>query len=76
MWKLIMVVVSVLFGIGGTAYGVNQHQKRKAEQDRFRKEVNRLAARVADAEARYGRQSAHYQELAAELERLRQSRAG
>jgi hypothetical protein len=72
MWKLIIV----LFGIGGTAYGMDQHQKREAEEIRFREELERLKARVDDAEARSGRQSAQYQELAGELERLRQSRAG
>jgi hypothetical protein len=75
MRKFFGGLVLALFGIGGAAYGYDQHAKRKQERSAFRARLAELEIRLADAEARFGRQSAQFRMLAAELERLRRERA-
>lgn len=52
LWRSI-AGVATLFGIGGGAYGYDQHRKRKAEQERFRREVANLEQRLATQEHDY-----------------------
>lgn len=75
MWKWIIGGVLALFGIGGTAYGVDQHQKRKREQEAYRAELARKEAQLRDLEIRFGRQSEQFKAMAAEVERLRRAAA-
>ncbi|ATB29951.1 hypothetical protein [Melittangium boletus] len=48
-WRIVAAVGSLL-GIGGTAYGVDQHQKRKKEQAANRARLQQLEAELATKE--------------------------
>lgn len=74
---LIITAISALFGIGGTAYGADQHQKRKEEQAAFRarlqeleKEINAQVIQLT-LRRRLGEKNAQVLALAKEVERLR-----
>jgi hypothetical protein len=75
MWKWIVSGILALLGVGGTAYGVDQHLKRKHEQAAHRAELGRMEARLREVEVRFGRQSEQFRLLALEVERLRRSAA-
>lgn len=77
IWKIV-AGIGALLGIGGGAYGYDQHKKRKAEQSRFRAELRRLESRLSEKEAelstlsaRLGKKNDQVRTLAAEVERLR-----
>ena len=42
--------VATLFGIGGTAYGVDQHNKRRSEQAASRKRLQEIEAELVKKE--------------------------
>ena len=42
MWKFIVGGFLALFGIGGVAYGHDQHAKRRREQAEYRREIVRV----------------------------------
>ena len=44
--------IGIGIGIGGVAWGYDQYQKRKTEQERFRCEVARLEERISNVEQR------------------------
>jgi predicted nucleic acid-binding Zn-ribbon protein len=80
-WRII-AGVAALFGIGGGAYGYDQHKKRKAEQERFRREVSILEQRIATKEqeyaalfARLGEKNNQVRSLADEIRHLREELA-
>lgn len=75
----IIVAVGTLLGIGGTAYGVDQHLKRQKEQEMFRAELARMKKRMGEMEAelaklrrRFGDKCDQLRKMAAEIERLRE----
>lgn len=68
MWKIVMGIVLGLCGIGGGAYGYDQHCKRQRDRAQYRAELERLEARLREMEIRYGRQSAQFREIARELD--------
>lgn len=77
LWP-ILTVIGALFGIGGTAYGVDQHQKRKQEQAAFRARLQQLEEELVAKESqlnalrtRLGAKNAQVMALAQEVERLR-----
>lgn len=74
----IIAAVGALLGFGGTAYGVDQHQKRKEEQAANRALLQRLEAELAAKEqqlaslqAILGDKNEQIRILAAEVARLR-----
>jgi chromosome segregation ATPase len=75
MWKWIIGGILALFAIGGTAYGYDQHQKRRREQEEYRRELARKEAQLREMEARLGRHHEQVRALAAEVERLRRAAA-
>lgn len=77
-WRII-AGVAVLFGIGGAAYGADQHHKRMSEQERFRREKASLNQRLATKEreyrpllARLGEKNYQVRTLADEIRQLRE----
>ena len=77
LWP-ILTAIGALLGIGGTAYGVDQHQKRKQEQAAFRARAQQLEKELAAKEGqlnalhrRLGEKNAQVLGLAREVERLR-----
>ncbi|QRK08551.1 hypothetical protein JQX13_53155 [Archangium violaceum] len=77
LWRIV-AAVGVLLGIGGTAYGVDQHQKRKKEQAANRARLQQLEAELAAKEqqlallrALLGDKNEQVRILAAEVARLR-----
>jgi capsule polysaccharide export protein KpsE/RkpR len=77
LWRIV-AAVGVLLGIGGTAYGVDQHQKRKKEQAANRARLQQLEAELATKElqlaslrALLGDKNEQVRILAAEVARLR-----
>jgi len=77
LWK-ILTAIGALIGIGGTAYGVDQHQKRKQEQEAFRARLQQLEQELVAKEGqlnmlrrRLGEKNAQVLALAEEVERLR-----
>lgn len=75
MWKFIVGGLFPLFGIGGVAYGRDQHAKRRREQAEYRHEIARLEAQLRDLEARHGRHSEQFRAMAAQLARARRDAA-
>ena len=75
MWKWIIGGILTLFGVGGTAYGYDQHQKRRMEQAEYRRELARKEAQLRDLEKRLGSHHEQVRALAAEVERLRRTAA-
>lgn len=74
----IAAAVLALLGIGGTAYGVDQHQKRKKEQAANRARLQQIEAELALKEqqlaslhALLGDKNEQVRALAAEVVRLR-----
>lgn len=81
IWRIV-AAIGVLLGIGGTAYGVDQHQKRKKEQAANRARLQQLEAELAAKEedlaslqARLGDKNEQVLILAAEVAQLRTSAA-
>ncbi len=77
IWR-IATAVGALFGVGGTAYGVDQHQKRKNEQAANRARLEQLETELATKEqqlaslrALLGEKNEQVRALAAELVRIR-----
>lgn len=77
IWKII-AGIGALLGIGGGAYGYDQHKKRQAEQSGFRAELRRLETRLSTKEAelaalsaRLGEKNNQVRTLAAEVQQLR-----
>lgn len=77
IWRIV-AAVGALLGIGGTAYGVDQHRKRKKEQAANRTRLQQIEAELASKEqqfsslqARLGDKNAQVRTLAAEVARLR-----
>lgn len=75
----IIGAVGTLLGIGGAAYGVDQHMKRQKEQQTFRTELARMKKRMDEMEAelaklrrRFGDNCDQVRRMAAEIERLRE----
>jgi hypothetical protein len=71
MWKLIICGLLGLLGIGGGAYGYDQHRKRRREQEEYRRELDRKEAQLRDLAALFGMRARQFKAMAAELERLR-----
>lgn len=74
----IVAAIGTLLGIGGTAYGVDQHQKRKKEQAENRVRLQQIEAELASKEqqlatlrASLGEKNEQVRMLAAEIARLR-----
>lgn len=77
IWRIV-AAVGALLGIGGTAYGVDQHQKRKREQAANRARLQQIEAELASKEqqlaslqALLGDKNEQVRILAAEVARLR-----
>jgi chromosome segregation ATPase len=77
IWRIV-AAVGCLLGIGGTAYGVDQHQKRKKEQGANRARLQQIEAELASKEqqlaslqALLGDKNEQVRILAAEIARLR-----
>lgn len=77
IWKIIALICALL-GIGGGAYGYDQHKKRQAEQLRFRTELQRLETWLSSKEAeldalsaRLGEKNNQVRTLATEVQQLR-----
>lgn len=75
----IIGAVGTLLGIGGAAYGVDQHLKRQKEQEMFRAELARMRKRMDEREAelarlrkRLGDKCDQVRKMAAEIESLRE----
>ncbi len=58
-WNGLGVGLSVAIGIAGGAIAYDQYQKRKREQERFRRAVARLDERIADLTPIFARQNSH-----------------
>lgn len=74
----IIGAIGALFGIGGAAYGADQHKKRKEEEEAFRARIQQLEAQLAGKEAqhaqlfaRFGEKNEQVRSLAAEVTNLR-----
>ena len=77
IWRIV-AAVGTLLGIGGTAYGVDQHQKRKKEQSANRARLQQIEAELASKEkqlaslqALLGDKNEQVRILVAEVARLR-----
>ena len=77
IWRIVAAVAALL-GIGGAAYGVDQHQKRKTEQAATRALLQQIEAELATKEqqlaslrAMVGDKNEQLRILAAEVARLR-----
>lgn len=77
LWKIV-AGVGALLGIGGTAYGLDQHKKRKTEQAAGRTRLQQLEAELVRKEQQLtelrsllGNKNEQVRILAAEVERLR-----
>lgn len=77
LWPIV-AAIGTLFGVGGTAYGVDQHQKRKKESAAFRARLRELEAELTSKEqqldmlcAMLGDKNEQVCVLAAEVDRLR-----
>jgi hypothetical protein len=70
-WKWVIGGLLAAFGVGGTAYGYDQHTKRQRELGEYRRELARKEKELAELEARCGQGDAQVRALAAELVRLR-----
>lgn len=77
IWRIV-AAIGALLGIGGAAYGVDQHQKRKQEQAangaRLREieaELGRKEQQLASLQALLGEKNNQVRSLAAEVARLR-----
>jgi capsule polysaccharide export protein KpsE/RkpR len=71
-----------LLGIGGLAYGIDQHEKLRKEQFDNRMRLHRLESKLATKEAelaqlisKLGEKNHQVQTLASEVKRLRSERA-
>jgi chromosome segregation ATPase len=49
LWPIV-TAIGTLFGIGGTVYGVDQHQKRQKESAAFRAHLRKIEVELADKE--------------------------
>lgn len=77
LWP-ILTAIGALLGMGGTAYGVDQHKKRKQEQAAFRarlqqleKELEAMESQLNALRRRLGEKNAQVLALTNEVERLR-----
>lgn len=77
IWRIV-AAVGALLGIGGTAYGVDQHKKRKKEQDENHVRLQQLEAELASKEQQLAtlrtlldEKNEQVRILAAEVARLR-----
>lgn len=77
VWRVV-AMVGALLGLGGTAYGFDQHQKRKKEQTANRARLQQIEAELASKEqqlallrALLGEKNEQVRILAAEVVRLR-----
>ncbi|MCC6664985.1 MAG: hypothetical protein IT375_14630 [Polyangiaceae bacterium] len=77
IWRIV-AAVGALLGIGGAAYGIDQHQKRKQEQAANRARLQQIEAELALKEqqltslhALLGDKNEQVRVLAAEVVRLR-----
>lgn len=77
IWRVV-AVVGTLFGIGGGAYGLDQHLKRRKERAAFRALLERLKAQLAKRKRdlaslvrRFGKKNRQVRTLAAQVQRLR-----
>lgn len=77
VWRIV-AAVGALLGIGGTAYGIEQHQKRKEEQAANRARLRQIEAELAAKEeqlaslqALLGDKNEQVRILAVEVARLR-----
>ena len=76
-WKIITAIATAA-GIGGVAYGVDQHNKRRESQGRFNSELQALKERLAAKESeleqlrnRLGEKNEQVRILANEVAHLR-----
>ena len=76
LWP-ILTAIGALLGIDGTAYGVDQHQKRKQEREAFRARLQQLEQEFVAKEGqlnmlrdRLGEKNTQVRALAEEVERL------
>ena len=53
-WRIIAGIAS-LIGVGGAAYGYDQHDKRKKEQARSRQAITRLKVKIGRKEAQFAK---------------------
>jgi len=79
IWRIV-AAVGALLGIGGTAYGVDQHAKRRQEQAANRARLQQIEAELDDKEqqlallrAMLGAKNEQVRILAAEVARLRKT---
>lgn len=77
IWRIV-AAAGFLLGVGGTAYGVDQHQKRRKEQSANRACLQQVEAEVASKEQQLGLLQAllsdkneQVREFAAEVAQLR-----
>ncbi|WP_321894630.1 hypothetical protein [Paraburkholderia heleia] len=77
IWRIV-AGVGALLGISGTAYGLDQHKKRKSEQAASRARLQQLEAELAKKEQQLtalrtllGSKNGQVRILAAEVDRLR-----
>ncbi|MDN0082060.1 hypothetical protein QU487_04735 [Crenobacter sp. SG2305] len=76
---LLIPIICAIFGIGGIAYGMDQHNERNREQRNFRYHLKQLEKELSEKEeeltalrVRLGEKNDQVRILAAEIERLRQ----
>ena len=76
IWRIV-AAVGCLLGIGGVAYGVDQHQKRENEQAANRARLRQIEAELASKEQQFaslqvllGEKNEQVRILAAEIARL------
>lgn len=82
IWRIV-AAVGALLGIGGTVYGVDQHQKRKQEQAANRSRLHQIDAeltakeqQLASLRALLGDKNEQVRILAVEVARLRNAADG
>lgn len=69
LWWKLLGIIGVIIGVGGVAYGADQHQQRETEKGTFAAELRLKEKRLSDIEARFGRQSEQFKIMAEELRR-------
>lgn len=75
---LIIIGICLLFGIGGVAYGADQHNQRERDRAEFRARLEQLEKALSEKEvelaalrARLGEKNDQVRILAEEVQRLR-----
>jgi hypothetical protein len=70
-----LIIAAVAFGIGGIAYGCDQHSKRANEQSEFRSYRRKTEKKVSDLETRLNEKNRQVRVLSEELKRQRRKSA-